>query len=113
LHEPVSIACHGILRAPPHDGDPVLVVGAGIIGLASLAAVKGLFPSSPVTVLARHQHQAEAARACGADHVVLSRDASEHFEDLARITDARIVGRKRDVMLMGGFPYVIEAVGAP
>jgi threonine dehydrogenase-like Zn-dependent dehydrogenase len=113
LHEPVSIACHGILRAPPNDGDPVLVVGAGIIGLAALAAVKGLFPSCPVTVLARHDHQADAARACGADHVVRSVDASAHFEDLARISGARIVGRKHDLMLMGGYPYVIEAVGAP
>ena len=25
LHEPVSIACHGVLRAPPRDGDPVLM----------------------------------------------------------------------------------------
>ncbi|HEY3832254.1 MAG TPA: zinc-binding dehydrogenase [Acidimicrobiia bacterium] len=113
LHEPVSIACHGILRAPPVDGDPVLVVGAGIIGLAALAAIKGLFPSCPVTVLARHQHQADAAAACGADHVVRSRDASAHFEDFAEITGARIVGRKQDLMLMGGFPYVVEAVGAP
>ncbi len=113
LHEPVSIACHGILRAPPHDGDPVLVVGAGIIGLASVAAVKGLFPASPVTVLARHAHQADAARACGADHVVTSQDGGEHFDELAALTGTRVVGRKRDRMLMGGFPYVIEAVGAP
>ena len=70
LHEPVSIACHGLLRAPPVDGDPVLVVGAGIIGLASVAAIKALFPRCPVTVLARHGHQADAAVACGADHVV-------------------------------------------
>ncbi len=54
----------------PTDGEPVLVVGAGIIGLASVAAVKGLFPGCPVTVLARHPFQAEAARRCGADHVV-------------------------------------------
>ena len=113
LHEPVSIACHGILRAPPRDGDPVLVVGAGIIGLATLAAMKGLFPQSPVTVVARHEHQADAARACGADHVVRSERAAAHFEELARISEARIVGRKADLMLMGGFPYVVEAVGAP
>lgn len=113
LHEPVSIACHGILRAPPRDGDAVLVVGAGIIGLATLAAMKGLFPSCPVTVLARHQHQADAALACGADHVVRSDRGSAHFEELARISAARIVGRKSNVMLMGGFPYVVEAVGAP
>ena len=58
LYEPVSIACHGLLRAMPVDGEPVLIVGAGIIGLASLAALRGLFPRCPVTVLARHPHQA-------------------------------------------------------
>jgi L-iditol 2-dehydrogenase len=112
LHEPLSIACHGILRAPPHDGDPALVVGAGIIGLAAVAALKGLFPSCPVTVLARHEHQAAAALACGADHVVRTEDKSAHFEELARLSSARVVGRKANVMLMGGFPYVVEAVGA-
>jgi threonine dehydrogenase-like Zn-dependent dehydrogenase len=45
--------------------------------------------------------------------VVRSADKSAHFEELARISDARIVGRKSELMLMGGFPYVIEAVGAP
>jgi threonine dehydrogenase-like Zn-dependent dehydrogenase len=64
-------------------------------------------------VLARHPHQAAAATACGADHVVVSEDGPGHFEELARITGARVVGRKADVMLMGGFPYVVEAVGAP
>jgi threonine dehydrogenase-like Zn-dependent dehydrogenase len=113
LHEPVSIACHGILRAPPRDGEPVLVVGAGIIGLATLAALRGLFPSCPVTVVARHPHQAAAAAACGAEHVVRSDPASAHFEELARISGARVVGRKSNLMLMGGFPYVVEAVGAP
>jgi threonine dehydrogenase-like Zn-dependent dehydrogenase len=113
LYEPVSIACHGLLRAAPNDGEPVLVVGAGIIGLATLAAVKGLFPGCPVTVLARHAHQAEAAAACGADHVVHTDGSNAHFEELANISGARMVGRDQDIMLMGGFPYVVEAVGAP
>jgi L-iditol 2-dehydrogenase len=113
LHEPVSIACHGLLRAPPTDGDPVLVVGAGIIGLATVAALKGLFPGSPVTVLARHPHQAEAAEACGADHVVRTDPGNAHYEALADLVGARVVGRKAHVMLMGGFPYVVEAVGSP
>jgi threonine dehydrogenase-like Zn-dependent dehydrogenase len=113
LYEPVSIACHGLLRASPHDGDPVLVVGAGVIGLATVAALKGLFPRCPVTVLARHPHQAEAAAACGADHVVRTVAGNGHFGELARLSGARVVGRKAQVMLMGGFPYVVEAVGAP
>jgi L-iditol 2-dehydrogenase len=113
LYEPLSIACHGLLRAGSVDGDPVLVVGAGVIGLAAVAAVKGLFPRSAVTVVARHAHQAEAARACGADHVVRSDRANAHFEELATLVGARVVGWKTDLMLMGGFPFVVEAVGSP
>jgi threonine dehydrogenase-like Zn-dependent dehydrogenase len=113
LHEPVSIACHGLLRAPPRDGEPVLIVGAGIIGLATAAALKGLFPACPTTVLARHAHQAEAAANCGADHVVRTDAGNAHFDELASLVGARVVGRKAHVMLMGGFPYVVEAVGAP
>jgi L-iditol 2-dehydrogenase len=113
LYEPVSIACHGLMRAMPEDGDPVLVVGAGIIGLAALAAVRGLFPHCPVTVLARHPHQGAAAAACGAHHVVMQDPDNAHWEELASLSGARVVGRKRHQMLMGGFPYVVEAVGSP
>jgi threonine dehydrogenase-like Zn-dependent dehydrogenase len=113
LHEPLSIVCHGVLRARPVDGEPALVIGAGIIGLATVAALKGLYPRCPVTVLARHDHQAKAATACGADHVVRTDPSSAHFEALADISGTRVVGRRSDVMLMGGFPYVVEAVGAP
>jgi L-iditol 2-dehydrogenase len=113
LYEPLSIACHGLLRAGPTDGDPVLVVGAGVIGLAAVAALKGLFPGCPVTVVARHAHQADAAVACGADHVVRSDAGNGHFEELAHLVGARVVGWKTNVMLMGGFPFVVEAVGSP
>ena len=113
LYEPVSISCHALLRAAPIDGDPVLIVGAGIIGLATLAAVRGLFPAGEVTVLARHAHQGAAASACGADHVVLRDPDNGHFEELAALVGGRVVGRKKHKMLMGGFPYVVEAVGAP
>jgi len=112
LYEPVSIACHALLRAGPEDGAPVLVVGAGVIGLATVAALQGLFPSCPVTVLARHGHQAAAATACGASHVVMADAANAHFEELAGLVGARVVGRKHHVMLMGGFPFVVEAVGS-
>jgi L-iditol 2-dehydrogenase len=113
LHEPVSIACHGLLRSPVPEGEPVLVVGAGIIGLAAIAALRGLFPNSPVTALARYEHQAAAARACGAEHVVLGAADNSHYEALAALVGGRVVGGRHDRMLMGGFPTVVEAVGAP
>jgi threonine dehydrogenase-like Zn-dependent dehydrogenase len=113
LYEPVSIACHGLMRAMPEDGDPVLVVGAGIIGLAAVAALRGLFPNCPITVLARHAHQGAAAAACGAHHVVYGDPENTQWEELASLSGSRVVGRKQHQMLMGGFPYVVEAVGAP
>ena len=111
LHEPVSIGVHGLLRKPPRDGDRVVVVGAGIIGLAAVAAVRGLFPACEVTVTARHDHQADAARAAGAHHVVRATDDGSHLDALAELCDATVTGRGRHRMLLGGFPYVIEAVG--
>ena len=113
LHEPVSIAVHGLLRAPVRDGDPVLVIGAAIIGLATVAAVRALFPSSPVTVLARHDRQVDAARAVGADAVVRAADDGSHFAELAEQAGAHVSGRANSSMLIGGFPYVVDAVGYP
>jgi threonine dehydrogenase-like Zn-dependent dehydrogenase len=111
LHEPVSIAVHGLLRAPVRDGDPVLVIGAAIIGLATVAAVRALFPKSPITVLARHERQAQAARAVGAHAVVRATDDGAHFVELAERASARVSGRAHASMLIGGFPYVVDAVG--
>jgi threonine dehydrogenase-like Zn-dependent dehydrogenase len=45
--------------------------------------------------------------------VVRSEPGSAHFEELAGLVGARVVGWKSNVMLMGGFPLVVEAVGAP
>ncbi len=64
-------------------------------------------------MLARHPHQAAAAAACGADQVVLGDPDNGHWEELAALSGSRVVGRKRHQMLMGGFPYVVEAVGSP
>jgi len=112
LHEPISIAIHGLAHRPPDEGDPILIVGAGIIGLTALLAVRAYIPGNPVTVLARHPHQAEAARTCGATTVVMGSGAAV-FEELAALTGGRAVGDGDDRMLMGGFPYVIEAAGGP
>ena len=110
LHEPISIALHGLGHRPPEEGAPVLIVGGGIIGLTALLALRAYFPDNPATVLVRYPHQAEAARACGADHVVMGSGGAA-FEELAALTGGRAVGEGDDRMLMGGFPYVIEGAG--
>jgi threonine dehydrogenase-like Zn-dependent dehydrogenase len=76
-----------------------------------VAAVRALFPACEVTVTARHEYQGEAARAAGAHHVVRAQDTYAHFEELAARCGATVSGRRSGQMLLGGFPYVIEAVG--
>ena len=110
LHEPLSIAVHGILREPPEPGSPVLVIGAGIIGLAAVAVFESLFPHCEVTVAARYPHQAGAARALGAEHVVAADEAQ--FDEYAALLGTSVVRSGDGAMLRGGFAYVVEAVGS-
>ena len=113
LAEPLSIALHGVLRQEPERGSPCLVIGAGTIGLAAVAALRYLAPTSEITVLARHPHQIDAARALGATHVVPSAEPAEDLAALVEIGGGRITGTGRASMAWGGFPYVVDAVGSP
>ncbi len=63
LVEPLAVGMHGVARAEVPAGDPLLVVGAGTIGLC--AAVCAQDQGLDVTVLARHPHQVRACEQLG------------------------------------------------
>jgi len=67
--EPLAVACRAVDRALAAGGERVAIIGAGTIGLlcAAVARARG---ASSVAVVAKHVHQAEAARNMGADRVV-------------------------------------------
>ena len=112
LVEPLSVAVHGLLRRPPAAmPSRAVVVGAGMIGLASVAALRALFPEVQVVVVARHEHQARAAREVGAHQVVQADDGDALFAELAEYAGVRVTGRGRGAMLLEGFSTVIDAVG--
>jgi threonine dehydrogenase-like Zn-dependent dehydrogenase len=109
--EPLSVALHGVLRRPPGPGDHALIIGAGTIGLLSGYAIKALFPQTHLTILARHDHQAAAARALGADRVLQGGDL---YAELARLTGAKhYTFPLNRGMLLGGFEVVYDCVGSP
>jgi 2-desacetyl-2-hydroxyethyl bacteriochlorophyllide A dehydrogenase len=68
--EPLAVAFHAVGRARVGSGDAVGVVGAGTIGLLCIAAAKAA-GAGRIVAIARHAHQAEAARRMGADEVAL------------------------------------------
>jgi threonine dehydrogenase-like Zn-dependent dehydrogenase len=108
--EPMSVAIHGVLRRPPGAQERVLVLGAGIIGLFTMQAVRAFRPRARLTALARHPYQAQAARQCGADDVVTGGDV---YAEMARLTGGRAYTAPLNRgMLMGGFDVVYDCVGS-
>ncbi len=63
LVEPIAVAVHAISRGRVSASDRVLVIGAGAIGLATVAALRSIGIVSDVA--ARHTHQAAAAERLG------------------------------------------------
>ena len=64
LVEPLAVAVHGLDRARVREGERVLVLGGGPIGLAAVAALAGR--GLPCDIAARYDHQRESAASLGA-----------------------------------------------
>ena len=63
LVEPIAVAVHGIRDGGVANGDRVAIVGGGTIGLCAAAAAQDV--GAEVSVIARHEHQVEAAQKLG------------------------------------------------
>jgi threonine dehydrogenase-like Zn-dependent dehydrogenase len=103
LAEPVAVAVHGLDRGGLEPGQRVLVLGAGVIGLATLLAARSK-GAGEIWISARHPHQAELARQFGADRVLSESEASpSSLNLLGRTTDfdlaVETVGGKADTLL--------------
>jgi threonine dehydrogenase-like Zn-dependent dehydrogenase len=68
--EPMAVAFRAVHRAGVGPGCSMGIVGAGTIGLLCVGAAKAA-GAERIVAVARHAHQAEAARRMGADEVAL------------------------------------------
>jgi threonine dehydrogenase-like Zn-dependent dehydrogenase len=89
LTEPLACSVHAVRSSPPATGERVLVIGAGSIGLLTLAALRALAPGAAVTVLARHEFQRDHALALGAAQVVM--DHGDRNAALAASSGTRLL----------------------
>lgn len=110
LVEPMSVALHGVLRRPPTPDDHALVIGAGIIGLLTLQAIKVVAPAAHVTVMARYPHQIAAAKRLGADAVISDQ---EPYQAVAELTGGTLYQAPLNRgMILGGFEVIYDCVGS-
>lgn len=108
LVEPLAGAIHAALMAaatPATRSRPIVaVIGAGTMGLASIAAVREFMPEAVIIAGARYPQQVAFARQFGAD--VVSESAGL-LAAVRRSTGSHRIGAS----LSGGADVVIDAVG--
>jgi threonine dehydrogenase-like Zn-dependent dehydrogenase len=108
LVEPTACAVHGALAAPVlADGGPAVVIGAGTLGLATVAAVRRLRPDlTDVIAVAKHPEQRRLAAQLGATAVV---EPGELRRAVRRASGSWILDSGQ---LTGGAPVVFDCVGS-
>lgn len=110
LVEPFACSVHAVRASRPAAGERALVIGAGSIGLLTVAALRALAPGVEITVLARHGFQRDHASRLGATRVVMGGDDARAA--LAEAVGARqlktIIGPPA---VVGGFHRTYVCIG--
>jgi threonine dehydrogenase-like Zn-dependent dehydrogenase len=108
LIEPFACCIHAALRGGASPDDVVVVLGAGTIGLLTIAAVRLFTPPARLIAVAKHPHQREQARRLGADVVVAP---DEVFQRVRFATRARRLDGPDRPLLLGGAELTFECTG--
>ena len=85
LIEPLAVSKYAVDRVSDYRGKTVVIVGAGTIGLMTLAVLKSR-GAACIIVAGRHENRLNAAAALGADHVI---DTAKYntVEEVLRLTN--------------------------
>ena len=103
--EPTACAVHGALAAGDVSGAVVVVLGAGTLGLCTIAALHRLALPGTVIIGAKYPDQRRLARDLGATIAV---EPGEVRRAVRRVTRSLVIGDR----LAGGADIVIDCVGS-
>ncbi len=113
LVEPFAVALHAVLRRYPPNGAKVLVLGAGTIGLLTIAALKMLPIRCKIYATAKYGFQEELAKEMGA-HVVINPGKQDLYDVIAKESRGRLfkpsVGKR---VIEGGVQRVYDTIATP
>ena len=109
--EPLACAVHAALKAAPTRDDTSLVIGAGSVGLFTVAALRLLTDAGRIICVAKHERQKNEALRLGANEVVHPKETYAKLPDMLG-TEAYRPELGKPVV-MGGAEKVFECVGAP
>jgi threonine dehydrogenase-like Zn-dependent dehydrogenase len=111
LADPLASALRPVLLHPPLEGDVVLVIGAGTIGILTVKSLRAIGWTGPLACVARYDFQAELARRAGADAVFRTADETYRWAEQmpgAVAHKPTLAGR----FVEGGPSLVFDTVGS-
>ncbi|MGI9603251.1 MAG: zinc-dependent alcohol dehydrogenase [Acidimicrobiales bacterium] len=103
--EPAAGGIHAAFKAHLEEGQTVVVLGAGTMGLCTVAGLRAHTNAGHVLVAAKYPAQRELALALGADQVV---DPGEVDRAVRRLVGCRMIGDD----LSGGCDVTVDCVGS-
>ncbi len=107
--EPLACAVHAALGTAPDD--TTLVIGAGSVGLLTVAALRHLTDAGRIICVAKHERQRKEALRLGATEVVHPKETYSKLPEMLGTTPYKPELGKP--VVMGGADKVFECVGAP
>ncbi|MHB1988974.1 MAG: zinc-dependent alcohol dehydrogenase [Acidimicrobiales bacterium] len=111
--EPAACGVHAAFSVMPSvSRTRTLVLGAGTLGLCTIAALRSYLQPGLLVAVAKYPEQKELARAFGADHVV---EPSDMLRTVRRLTGSLALsdaGGKIE-RTTGGLDVVFDCVGSP
>jgi threonine dehydrogenase-like Zn-dependent dehydrogenase len=107
--EPTACAVHAALAAGIDEGDLVVVLGAGSLGLLTVAAIRRFTRAGTLLAVAKHPVQRDLARRLGADRVV---EPAELSRAVRRAAGTMALGDGSIIRLTGGADRVVDCVGS-
>jgi threonine dehydrogenase-like Zn-dependent dehydrogenase len=109
--EPLACAVHAALQVALRADETALVIGAGSVGLFTVAALRQLTPAGRIICVAKHERQKHEALRLGADEVV---HPGEIYGELPKVLGAEVYSPELGKpVVMDGVDKVFECVGAP
>lgn len=110
LIDPLCSAIHPVLRNFPQEGEKVLVIGTGIIGLFIIAVLRAFGAKCDITAISKYRFQGELAEKYGANRVLYSDNS---IEEIAKIAGGKVLTPiLGDKYMLGGFDRIFDCVGS-
>ncbi len=108
LIEPAAVSLHAVLKRSPRQGENVLVIGAGTIGLNVIQCAKAISPGCTIFLMEKIDFKKALALELGADHLL----EGDPYSEVADATGGKLYrGPLGNNNILGGFDLIYDCVG--